>query len=111
MQQLGRLGKGRMNKTEAAYADQLEARKHAGDIVDFSFESVKLRLADGTWYTPDFEVTLPGGELEVHEVKGRWTDDARVKFKVAAERYRNRRFIAVFRDGHHGWRFEIREVR
>jgi hypothetical protein len=98
MQALGRLPRGRMNKTEAAYAEQqLAPRKHLGEIVDYKFESVKLRLADLTWYTPDFSVVLPGGATEIHEVKGRWTDDARVKIKVAAELFGYYRFIAIRR--------------
>lgn len=105
-QQLGRLPVGRMNKTEIAYAEVLELRRAAGEILDFEFESVKLRLADRTWYTPDFWLHMADGCIEVHEVKGRWQDDARVKFKVAAELFPRYRFIAVQRDARHGWRTE-----
>ncbi|ENH6340913.1 DUF1064 domain-containing protein [Burkholderia vietnamiensis] len=97
MQALGRLPAGRMNKTEAAYAELLAARVHVGEILEFKFESLKLRLADRTWYTPDFAVVLPDGAREIHEVKGHWTDDARVKIKVAAELYPYYQFIAVRR--------------
>jgi hypothetical protein len=37
---------------------------------------------------------LANGELELHEVKGFWQDDARVKIKIAADLY-PMRFIAV----------------
>ena len=84
MQALGRLPKGRMNKTETLYAQHLEARKHAGEIQGYWFEGMKFRLADATFYTPDFMVLLANGELQAHEIKGFWTDDARVKIKVAA---------------------------
>lgn len=97
MQALGRLPAGRMNKTEAAYAELLAARPHVGEILEFKFESLKLRLADRTWYTPDFSIVLPDGGREIHEVKGHWTDDARVKIKVAAELYPYYRFSAVRR--------------
>jgi hypothetical protein len=60
----------------------------------FKFEGIKLRLADNTFYTPDFAVMLANGELELHEVKGFWQDDARVKIKIAADLY-PMRFIAV----------------
>ncbi len=30
---------------------------------------------------------LANGQIELHEVKGFWTDDARVKTKVAADQY------------------------
>lgn len=93
-QALGRLKTGQMNLTERDYGDTLELRKRAGEIAWYRFEGVKLRLADNTFYTPDFAVMLIGGELEIHEVKGHWTDDARVKIKVAAEMYPFR-FIAV----------------
>lgn len=87
---LGRLKSGQMNKTEAAYGQHLELRKRAGEIAWYKFEGLKLRLADNTFYSPDFFVMLSSGELEVHEVKGAkgiFTDDARVKVKVAAELY------------------------
>ncbi|MBU4682535.1 DUF1064 domain-containing protein [Cedecea davisae] len=87
VQALGRLKAGAMNKTEAAYCQLLEMRKRAGEIAWYRFEGIKLRLADSTFYTPDFAVMLASGEMELHEVKGFWTDDARVKTKVAAEQY------------------------
>jgi hypothetical protein len=91
---LGRLKTGAMNKTEAAYRDHLEALKHAGRVLWYRFEGLKLRLADNTFYTPDFAVMAASGELECHEVKGFWQDDARAKIKVAAEMY-PLRFVAV----------------
>ncbi len=74
-------------QTESAYCQHLELRKRAGEIVWYRFEGIKLRLADNTFYTPDFAVMLATGEMELHEVKGFWTDDARVKTKVAADQY------------------------
>ncbi|MFM7945056.1 DUF1064 domain-containing protein [Hafnia paralvei] len=94
LQALGRLKTGQMNKTESEYCQLMELRKRTGEIVWYRFEGVKLRLADNTFYTPDFAVMLSTGEMEMHEVKGFWTDDARVKIKVAAEQYPFR-FIAV----------------
>ena len=83
-QALGRLKAGALNKTEQEYRDMLEQRKRAGEIAWYAFEAMKLRLADNTFYSPDFTVMLSNGALEQHEVKGFWTDDARVKIKVAA---------------------------
>lgn len=85
----------RMNKTEAAYALVLEAQRMAGEIASWRFEAIKLRLAGRTHYTPDFFVLGIGGELSFHEVKGYWEEDARVKFKVAAEIFPWFNFIAV----------------
>ena len=108
LQALGRLKVGVMNKTEAAYAATLDARRHAGEVAWFKFEGLKLRLADNTFYTPDFAVMLASGALEMHEVKGFWQDDARAKIKIAADLY-PLQFIAVRakpkKDGG-GWQFE-----
>lgn len=91
---LGRLKTGAMNKTEGLYAEHLENLKHAGKILWFRFEGIKFRLADNTFYTPDFSVMGEGGVIECHEVKGFWQDDARAKIKIAADLYPFR-FIAV----------------
>lgn len=95
---LGRLPAGHMNKTEAAYSQYLELRKRAGEILWFAFEGLKLRLADKTFYTPDFAAMAADGVIELHEVKGYWEDDARVKIKVAAAQFPFR-FIAVTKSG------------
>lgn len=84
---LGRLKVGQMNKTEAEYAALLEQMRHAGTVAWWKFEGVKLRLADNTFYTPDFAVMLSGGRMQLHEVKGHWMDDARAKIKIAADLY------------------------
>lgn len=91
---LGRLPSGEMNKTEAAYDTHLWALRHAGEVQWHKFEAVKLRLADSTFYTPDFAVLAADGVMEMHEVKGFWQDDARVKIKVAASLYPFR-FVAM----------------
>lgn len=94
LQALGRLKAGAMNKTEASYALHLEGLKRSGEVAWFRFEGMKFRLADNTFYTPDFAVMLSGGQLECHEVKGHWQDDARVKIKIVADQY-PLKFIAV----------------
>lgn len=73
---IGRLKPGQMNKTEAAYAAELEQRKYAGEILWYAFEPWKFRLADKTFYTPDFGVLRADHQVECHEVKGFWQDDA-----------------------------------
>ena len=93
-QALGRLKTGERNKMEAKYEAELELRRLARDVAWFKFEGVKLRLADNTFYTPDFAVMLANGQMEMHEVKGFWQDDARAKIKIAADLYPFR-FIAV----------------
>lgn len=84
---------GVMNKTEARYAQHLEALRAGGDVRAWKFESVKLRLAKRTWLTIDFIVWMLDGRVELHEVKGRKgnryyaTEDSKLKVKVAAEEY------------------------
>ena len=94
MYALGRLKAGVMNKTETAYDKHLESLKSDGEIIWHKFEGMKFRLADNTFYTPDFMVLRSDGTLEAHEVKGYWMDDARVKIKVAADMY-PLKFIAI----------------
>ncbi len=111
LQALGRLKTGEMNKTEAAYAAHLELLRRAGEIVWFKFEGMKFRIADNSFFTPDFAVMRADGALEAHDVKGAWhlfQDDAKVKIKVAADMY-PLRFIAVVRQSKReggGWDVE-----
>lgn len=93
-----------MNKTEAAYAQHLEARRLAGEVLWWRFEPMRLRLANGAWFKPDFGVKLIDRSLEFHETKGFWREAARVRIKVAAELFPFR-FIAVKRKGG-GWERE-----
>lgn len=109
MYALGRLKVGQMNKTETAYDQHLAIQQHAGQILWRKFEGLKLRLADNTFYTPDFAVMAADGVIEVHEVKGFWQDDARAKIKIAADMYPFR-FLAIKarakKDGG-GWEMEV----
>lgn len=109
IQALGRLKPGTMNGTETAYAKHLEEQRIAGVVLWYKFEGVKLRLGEKTFYTPDFAVMQASGQIELHEVKGHWVDDARVKIKVAADMYPFK-FIAIKklakkRGG--GWEYEV----
>lgn len=94
LQALGRLKTGTLNKTEQAYATLLKDWQQSGIVAWYKFEGLKLRLADNTFYTPDFAVMLANGQMEMHEVKGFWQDDARAKIKIAADMYPFR-FVAV----------------
>jgi hypothetical protein len=86
---------GKMNKLEAQYdREVLQPRLRAGEYLDVRFEPFKLRLADKTFYSFDFVAVRPDC-IEVHECKGHWEDDARVKWKVAAEQFWWFKFYAV----------------
>ena len=97
---------GSMNRLELRYSGLLEGRVRDGEIAGWRFEPMKLRLAKSCFYDPDFMVTLANGEMEFHEVKGFWEDDARVKVKVAAESFHQFRFIGVTFDKRRGWMYE-----
>lgn len=77
-----------MNGTERRYAQEvLEPLKRAGRVREWFFEAITLKLGDDCRYTPDFFVVTDTGEAELHEVKGFWRDDAKVKAKVCARLY------------------------
>ena len=93
-QALGRLKSGVMNKTEAKYAAHLDNLTQSGKVLWYAFEPVNLRLGDKCFYSVDFLVLTSDRELEAHEVKGHWSDDALVKIKVAAAKFPFK-FLAV----------------
>lgn len=95
MYALGRLKTGEMNKTEKEFADFLQKELDAHKIHSYQFEAVTLKLADNCRYTPDFFVHNLDGYMTFYEVKGFWQDDARVKIKVASEKFPMFRFVAV----------------
>lgn len=105
---LGRLATGQRNKTEQQYEQTLELQRQAGQVLWYRFEGLKLRLADNTFYTPDFAVMRADNTLECHEVKGFWQDDARVKIKIAADSYPFRFFAvkALPKKSGGGWEYE-----
>lgn len=78
---------GGMNGTELAYSQYLEQQRRVKRIQWWAYESVKLRLADGTWFTCDFMVIAADGTVEMHEVKGFMREAARVRLNVAADRF------------------------
>lgn len=95
----------RMNGLEKKYAHYLEELKRKGEILFWRFESHKLRLADKTWYTPDFYIMRHDYSLEIHETKGWMQEDANVKLKTAAELYSEYKFVLVkWRKGQ--WEFK-----
>ncbi len=109
----GRLAQGERNKTEAAYAEHLKAEQYAGRVAWFKFEGVKLRLADNTFLTVDFAVMTADCSLEMHDVKGApaiYTDDAKVKMKVAARFFPFVFRVAFPRKVKDGGGWDVREV-
>lgn len=100
-------GKAYDSKWEEAYAFNLDLRKLAGEIPAWAYKPWKFRIAHRCYYEPDFLVVPVTGILEIHEVKGFWRDDARVKWKAVIEQHgRWFRFFVVKKDGS-GW--DVRE--
>ena len=98
---------GKMNGLEKRYAAHLELRRQTGEIRDWKFEPLKLKLAPATFYAPDFGVQMLDGSVELHETKGHWEDDARVKVKVAAAMFPWFRFVGARWDKSvKDWKFE-----
>jgi hypothetical protein len=85
----------RMNKWERGYAWHLDDLKKRGVVKWWRFEALKFRLADRTWYTPDYTVGMADGSMVVVEVKGFRREDALVKFKVARETHPEYRWMML----------------
>lgn len=111
---------GEMNKTEAAFADKLRNEQLAGVTLWWAFGSIKFRLADNTWFTPDFAAMYRDGSLWLIDVKGcskkdgEYTafseEDARVKIKVVAENYPMTFAVAYRLPNKAGGEWRIEEV-
>ena len=98
--------KAEMNRWEAQYASVLETSKTFGDIKAWRFEKVNLKLADKTYFKPDFLVIHNAHSGEFVEIKGQWREDARVKVKVAAEQFPFFKFTVAFGLKQGAWQYE-----
>lgn len=80
---------GEMNATETEFAEILEGRKAAGHIIDWKFEAITLKLADGSRHTLDFTIFHADGSFEFVNVKGGGPIDPNslTKIKFAAEKF------------------------
>lgn len=90
---------GQMNGLESRYAQHLELRLRAGEIASWRYEAIRLKLGEGAWFCPDFQVQKPDGTLEFHETKGHMREAANVRLKVAAHLYPEFRFLLVRQSG------------
>ncbi len=71
------------NKTELRRIQYWEAQGY-----QIHFEALKVRLADGAWFTPDLVIGTKLGGLMIEEIKGAHIREAaKVRYKVAAEQY------------------------
>jgi len=89
---------------ESDYAQLLSLRVKAGEIINWYYEPFNIRLADNTYWKPDFMLVFLT-HFEFHETKGFWRRDARAKIKIAADMYPEFRFVGVQYE-HNNWVYE-----
>lgn len=106
---------GQMNGTESKYADYLEQRKLAGEIVWYAFECITLKIAPDCRLNVDFMVMLPDGTIEMLDTKGgkknkrtgertyHAEEDAIIKVRTAAAKFSMFIFAVVFPTPGGGW--------
>jgi hypothetical protein len=73
------------SKFEARYAEDLEWRRKAGEIVDIKPQykiEIKVNGVHIANYYADFRVVLTDGTIQYHECKGFSTDLFRLKWKL-----------------------------
>lgn len=83
-------GKLYMSKGEAGYAQELELRRKAGEILEIT-PQYRLSLDVNGYhicnYIVDFKCVMADGSIELHEYKGFETDLWRFKWKLAEALY------------------------
>lgn len=95
--------RGQMNKIEADWAKYLDLLKASGEVLWYHYEGITLRLntndvgAKVVKYTPDFIVMNQFHCIEIHEVKGFFRTQDKVRTKIAASTFPFR-FFLVERD-------------
>jgi hypothetical protein len=97
--------RGVMNKWETAFAAEvLEPRKLSGEIAGYWYEAIRVRLANGAWFCPDFMLFFPDRHVEFFEVKGFLREAASLRIKFAAEIFPFK-FTMCYRNKRGGWRY------
>lgn len=84
------------SKLEAEYAGILDGYKRNGLIREYRRPAPTLPILGGqSRYTADFFVVANDGTIELHEVKGFWTDAGLLRFKAAASEWGQFVFKAI----------------
>jgi hypothetical protein len=103
-----------MNKTEAAYGLELSILQAAGKVEWFEFQPMRFRVGKDdsgrdAWYTPDWMVMQPDGNLEAVDCKGSGPiqEASYVRIRAAALLYPIR-FVIAQQQRNGG--FERREI-
>jgi hypothetical protein len=91
------------SKLEIQYADQLEAYRMIGRIDLWMYHPVRVRLAHGCTYTPDFGIRIQN-EFVLVETKGSWkaknARDSRTRLQIAQEFFPWWVWVDVTKDKH-----------
>jgi hypothetical protein len=85
-----------MNNLERSWAAILNVDK---GVRRWVWQGTRLRLAKGTYYTPDFTVFKTDGLIEQHECKGFMREAARVRINTSAELYPEFLFVLIRKKG------------
>lgn len=92
-----------LNKLESEFSERLKTR-WPGTATWIHAQAVRLRLANGLTYSPDFFAIQPNTSPTAFEVKGKYAfEDSIVKLKVAASSYPFVKFILVWKDEQGQW--------
>jgi hypothetical protein len=94
------------NNLERRYGQLLDLQLKAGEIKWWRLKPLRIRLADGSYYTPDFAVVTNEDQLELHETKGHMREAARVRMLVCREVFPAAIRLIIW-DAQHGWQEEI----
>ena len=94
---------------EAQYSTHLRELEKQNQIQSFSYESVRLRISEKGFYTPDFLV-IAADEVQFHEVKGMRREAGMVRLKAAAHQHRWARFFLVTKGKGSGSEWQIEEI-
>ncbi|MBP0714837.1 hypothetical protein ABXK61_16145 [Burkholderia sola] len=105
MRSLGHVRTRKVDAAIEAYGELLATLRLRGDVLWFRANPIKLRLADETYYGPNFAVMVASGHLEMHHVMDAAKNEPLTTVKIAAEQFPFR-FVAVHRDDSCGWKFE-----
>ncbi len=87
---------------EVRWAQYLELLKGLSEILYWEYETKKFEfkgIRSGTvFYTPDFFIQYPSGEMLWHEVKGHLQQKDVTKFRRMAKYYPNEKLILVMQN-------------
>ena len=97
----------KMNVLETRFVTEyLEPLRLAGELQWWEFEPMRFRIGSSAFYRPDFVVVDGIGQVLAYETKGVWREAAKVRIRVAADRFPWVRFVAVQVGPAGGFEFE-----